>query len=140
MLGRSEEYDTPRIYALDERMKNAVQTTKKLKVPARFNAVEFFANYFGIIVGNDCKPSTVELRVVADQVKYFESLPLHDSQTKVQSASNDEYTVFQYHLVPTFDFRQEILRHGPDVEVLSPEWFRDEVKADIAQMYKNYGL
>jgi len=26
------------------------------------------------------------------------------------------------------------------MEVLEPEGFRDEIKADIAQMYKNYGL
>ena len=36
-------------------------------------------------------------------------------------------------------FQQEILSHGPDMEVLEPEDFREEVKKDIAQMYKNYG-
>jgi len=34
----------------------------------------------------------------------------------------------------------ELLSHGPDVEVLEPKDLRDEIKADIAQMYKNYGL
>ena len=40
----------------------------------------------------------------------------------------------------TYDFRQEILSHGPDMEVLEPEDFREEIKKDVAQMYKNYGL
>ena len=136
MLGKSEDYDMPRIYALDERMKNAVQTKKKLKVPAKFNAEEFFSGYFGIIVGDNCKPSTVEIKVDEDQVKYFESLPLHHSQTPV--VTTEDYTIYQYHLVPTFDFRQEVLRHGPSVEVLTPEWFRDEVAEDVRNMMKRY--
>lgn len=138
MLGRSEDYDSPRIYSLDDRMINAVQSKKKLKVPARFNAQEFFSNYFGIIVGSDARPTTVEIKVSADQVKYIKTLPLHASQTLIEETP--EYSIYQFHLVPTFDFKQEILSHGPDYEVLSPEWYRDEIKEDIAQMYKNYGL
>ena len=41
---------------------------------------------------------------------------------------------------PTYDFRHEILSHGPDVEVLEPEDFRNEVKEDIARMAENYCL
>lgn len=72
----------------------------------------------------------------ADQVKYIESLPLHHSQTVVEQT--EDYTVFQYHLVPTFDFKQEILSRGPSVKVLSPEWFADEVAADVKEMMKLY--
>lgn len=138
MLGRSDEYDHPRIYALDERMTNVKELKKKAVVPKRFDAQEFFRNYFGIIVGNDCKPSTIEIKVANDQVKYIESLPLHHSQERIQETP--DYNVYQFHLVPTFDFKQEILSHGPDYEVLCPDWFRDEIKEDIAQMFKNYGL
>lgn len=80
----------------------------------------------------------IKIKVVTDQVKYIESLPLHDSQVLVERTP--EYSIFKYLLVPTYDFRQEILSHGPDMEVLEPEDFRDEIKADIQQMYKNYGL
>ena len=137
MLGKSEEYDNPRIYALDERMKNVTPLNRNLKVPSRFNAEEFFSNYFGVIVDGR-KPSTVKLKVAADQVRYFESLPVHKSQRVIESTP--EYSVFQYQIVPTFDFRQEILSHGPAVEVLAPEELRDEIAADVAQMHKIYGL
>ena len=137
MLARSESYDSLRIYALDERMLSVTPLKKALKIPAKFNAEEYFSRYFGVIIDNR-KPVPVELRVVADQVKYFESLPLHHTQELVES--NQEFSVFRYLLVPTFDFRQEILSHGPDVEVLEPEELRDEIKADIARMYRNYGL
>jgi hypothetical protein len=137
MLARSESYDSLRIYALDERMLNVTSLKKALKIPSKFNAEDYFSRYFGVIIDNR-KPVPVELRVVADQVKYFESLPLHHTQELVES--NQKFSVFRYLLVPTFDFRQEILSHGPDVEVLEPEELRDEIKADIAQMYRNYGL
>lgn len=140
MLAKSEGKDEPRIYALDERMINVVQTDQDYKLPAKFNAEKFFAEYFGIIVGTDWEPQEVKIRVVNNQVKYFDTLPLHDSQKKVPEESNDQYTVYRYHLAPTFDFKQELLSHGPDVTVLSPADFRDEVIEDVRSMAANYGL
>ena len=137
MLGRSEDFKSPFVYALDERTKDIHPLKKSLKVPARFNAEEYFSNYFGIIT-DDQKPLTIKIKVEASQVRYFESLPLHESQRLTESCP--EYSIFEYRLVPTYDFKQELLSQGPYVEVLSPEDFRDEMKADIAQMYKNYGL
>ena len=84
------------------------------------------------------KPVTVELRVDAYQAKYIQTLPLHPSQKVV--SSDESNTVFLYHLVPTFDFKQELLGRGASVEVLSLDWFRDEVAADVAEMAKLYGV
>lgn len=140
MLAMSEGKDEPRIYALDERMINVIQTDLDYKLPKKFNAEKFFADYFGIIVNKDCKRQEIKIRVVNDQVKYFDTLPLHDSQRKVPEESNDQFTVYQYHLAPTFDFRQEILSHGSDVTVLSPAAFREEVMQDVRNMVANYGI
>lgn len=135
MLAKSENYAEPRIYALD-RIHDVKESKTALKLPQKFKAGEFFSDYFGIIVGTNCKPETVEIKIVDKQVKYFESLPLHESQTKVEETP--EYTVFRYRIVPTFDFKQEILSQGPLVEVLSPDWFRKEVANDIARMMEKY--
>jgi predicted DNA-binding transcriptional regulator YafY len=137
-VAKSEGRPEPRIYALDERMIDVVQTKKALKVPARFKADEFFSNYFGIIVGDDYKPQEIKIRVEHDQVKYFESLPLHESQQRVEEESTPEHTVFRHHLAPTYDFKQELLSRGPAVEVLSPESFRQEIIDDITNMAKRY--
>ena len=137
MLGKSEDYSSPWVYALDERMKNVTPLKKALKVPAKFSAEEYFSNYFGVIV-DDRKPSTIDVKVVANQVKYFETLPLHKSQKLVESTP--DYSIFRYHLVPTFDFTQEILSHGSAVEVISPEEFRNEIKREVEKMRENYGL
>lgn len=98
--------------------------------------LEFFSNYFGFIAEKDLKPVTVELRVEAYQAKYVETLPLHLSQKKI--SADEDFAVFQYHLVPTFDFKQELLSRGPSVEVQTPTWFRDEVADDVAEMAKLY--
>lgn len=134
LLARSEAYDEPRIYALD-RILDVNETTRKLKVPKKFNGQEFFSQFFGIIV-DDRQPETVRLKVDAGQVKYYKSLPLHDSQREIES--NEEFSIFEYRLVPTFDFKQEILSKGPSVEVLAPESFRKEVKTDIKAMVERY--
>ena len=135
VLAFNEEYGEPRIYALDERMVDIVPLKKKLRVPARFNAETYFSNFFGIIVWGGA-PVTVDLKVYGDQVRYFESLPLHSSQKAVEI--QPDYTVFRYRVVPTYDFIQEILRQGPDAEVLAPESLREEIRADIEAMSARY--
>ena len=135
ILGRSEGYTSPWIYALDERMINVVPLKMTLKMPAKFDAVDFFSNYFGVTVDSR-KPVVVKLKVVASQVRYFESLPIHHSQQTIERTQ--EYSILQYRLVPTYDFRQELLCHGPAVEVLEPEELREEMKSDIRQMFEIY--
>ena len=137
VLGRSDGYDSPWIYALDERMIDVVPLKKALKKPAKFDAADFFSNYFGVTIDSG-EPVTVKLKVIAGQVRYFESLPLHHSQQIIERTP--EYSILQYRLVPTYDFRQELLSHGPNVEILEPEELRNEIKADIVQMCENYGL
>lgn len=137
VLARSENYDRPRIYSLD-RIHEVRETEAELDLPSGFHAAEFFSDYFGVFIGTDEKPETVEIRVRPDQAKYFESLPLHPTQMVVDTT--DSGTVFRYRLVPTFDFRQELLRHGPSVEVLKPASLRDEIRDDIAAMVMTYGM
>lgn len=135
VLALSEGFDHPRVYALD-RILDLRESEIKLKMKKGFDAASFFHDFFGIYVEEGRKPKRVEIRVEASQAKYFESLPLHDSQEIV--SRDGDYSVFRYRLVPTYDFRQEILRQGPTVEVLAPEWFRKEVMDDIAKMASRY--
>ena len=85
VLAFSEDRKEPRIYALDNRMINIVPTKKAIKKPSKFNASEYFSNFFGIIVGREYKPERILLKVDAYQVNYFNSLPLHPSQKLVES-------------------------------------------------------
>lgn len=134
MLAYSERRNEVRMYALD-RIHGIKPMNEALKLPKRFNASEFFSNYFGVFIDAE-DAETVELKVNPDQVKYLETLPLHDSQEKVEQT--DEYAIFRYHLVPTYDFEQEILSRGANVEVTRPEWFREKIREEIEGMAKKY--
>ena len=66
----------------------------------------------------------------------FRTLPLPLLKKEIGS---DEYcTVFEYRLKPTYDFIQELLLHGPDVEVIHPESLRQIMKRRIQEMAELY--
>ena len=125
-----------RVYSLD-RFVDMEELDQTYDIPEEFDAEGFFSNYFGVIVG-DKKAEDVIIRVEPSQAKYFRSAPKHHSQKEIDPI--DGWPAFTYHLAPTYDFKQEMLSHGAFVEVLSPEWFRDEIRGDIADMASKYGL
>ena len=47
-------------------------------------------------------------------------------------------SIFEYRLRPTFDFQQEILWNGEDMEVLEPLWLRKEIAGKIKRMWNKY--
>ena len=134
MLARSENFKQPLIYSLD-RIKDIRPSDLNLKLPRRFNPEMYFDKLFGVIASDD-EPEKVLLKVVADQVGYYESLPLHESQRKI--SSTDEYTIFEYHLAPTYDFEQELLGKGSLAEVLEPQWLREWMADEIEKMKSLY--
>ena len=118
MLGKSEGYDKLRLYALD-RIKALETTERKFKLPKKFDAAKFFEDHYGIIIGDeDFDVEPVALKVDSWQSKYLRTLPLHHTQVEVER--NDEYSIFEYRLCPTFDFRQKLMSMGGSVEVLAP--------------------
>ena len=133
MLGKSEKYSEPRIYALD-RIKALETTERKFKIPKKFDAEKFFGDYYGIIIGDeDFDVEPVALKVDAWQSNYLRTLPLHHTQVEVER--NDEYSIFEYHLCPSFDFRQKLMSMGGSVSVIAPTdlvlMMRDEAQFAI---------
>ncbi len=124
-----------RIYSLD-RFVDMEEMEEHFEIPKGFDAEEYFGNYFGVIIGEE--PEDVKIRVVPDQVKYFRTLPMHGSQR--ETVQEDGSSVFSYHIAPTFDFVQEILSHGADVEVLEPIELRESIADNVAGMASRYGL
>ena len=135
LVARSPYYDKIMIYALD-RVKWLGLTEKNFKYPKDFNAEEFFEDCFGIIADQSIDVETVKIKVSAGQANYLRSLTLH--QTQQETERTDDYSIFTVRLRPTFDFRQEILSQGSDIEVLEPKWFRDEIAEISKHMWNKY--
>lgn len=123
------------IYALD-RIKNISVTDKVFQLPKDFDGELFFADCFGIVAGDGRKAENVLIKVNKIQDSYIRALPLHHSQKEVENTP--DYVVFSYHIRPTFDFRQELLSHGAEVEILEPKWFRDEIAEIISEQHNIY--
>ena len=135
LVARSPYYNKIMIYALD-RVQWLGLTEKSFKYPKNFIPEEFFDDCFGIIADQNVNIETVKFKVSAGQANYLRSLRLHQSQHEIERT--DEYSIFTVRLRPTFDFRQEILSQGSDIEVLEPKWFRDEIAEISKHMWNKY--
>lgn len=123
------------IYSLD-RFTKMERTDKKYIIPENFDIEEHFYSFYGVSCANVAKADFVRLRVDAWQANYFRSLPLHHSQKEIEST--DEYSVFEYFLVPTHELIREILSNGSAVEVLAPQSLREEIIDKVKKMKEKY--
>ena len=135
LVARSPYYDKVMIYALD-RVHWLEVKDKSFKYPKNFIPEKFFDDSFGIIADQRIDVETVKIKVSAGQANYLRSLTLHQTQKEIERT--DEYSIFTVRLRPTFDFRQEILSQGCDIEVLEPKWFRDEMAEIAKNMWNKY--
>ncbi len=127
--------DGPWIYGLD-RIVSLERTERGYSIPKGFSAEDYFRDLYGVCVPKGASAEEVRIRVRKSQIEYFKSLKLHHSQRLV---SEDESSAeFSYRLVPTYDFEQELLSKMGNVEVLAPQWLRDEMKEIIEDMMSNY--
>ena len=136
MLGKSEGYDELRLYALD-RIKALEPTERKFNLPKSFDAEKFFADHYGIIIDDkEFDVCPVALKVNSWQSKYLRTLPLHHTQVEVERT--EEYSIFEYRLCPSFDFRQKILSLGVTTEVLAPATLIAKVRAEGIAEYTHH--
>ncbi len=125
-----------RIYTFSlDRLQRLSRTAERFTMPD-MNEDDFFGNSFGITWSVDDKPTTVKIRVYGEQAEYILSLPLHASQKEIDK--KPDYADFQYFVLITYDFVQELLSHGENIEVLEPVRLREEIKRHAEAMLKFY--
>ena len=103
------------------------------------NTIEDFSTRFDDIVGVSTPdaPGNIEhiqLKFDEDRYPYIVSKPIHQSQTIV---SNEEH-IIQIDVRPNKELKSIIFSFCPHVEVLSPEWLRQEIKDNIEENLKKY--
>lgn len=126
---------SPWVCALD-RILLLEKTEETFTMPKDWDAEEYFDGFIGVLCYNDCNKETVKIKVSTSQANYLRSLKLHESQEEVER--NEDYSIFTYYLRPTYDFMQELLWNGEEVEVLEPQWLRDEIRGRIERMLDLY--
>lgn len=122
LLAVQDVKTAPRVYAFD-RITNLQVTRQNFKLPKGFNAEEFFSKFFGIVCDDNIAAEIIRLKVWSKQRNYFRTLPLHHSQREVEI--QEEWSIFEYDMAPTWDLEMELLQYNDNVEVLAPTSLRD---------------
>ena len=135
MVAQGTYHDEPRIYALD-RIQELNVKDETFELPKDWDANEYFDGSYGIITNPHEEKQIVKIKVSASQANYIRSLKIHESQEEVEC--NEEYSIFTFFLRPELDFQQELLKNGEDVEVIEPQWFRNEIGEKIKRMWDKY--
>ena len=107
------------------------------EMPDDFSAETFFRDCYGVMSDEGGPDAThVRLKASAFQANYIRDLPLHESQKEIER--NNSYSIFELYIRPTYDFYQEVLRMGTQVEVLEPNDMRKELAKMTGIMNKMY--
>lgn len=123
------------VFAL-ERMEDIKLTENKMKPSKDITIDEYFNGSFGVNHSDNQKPVRMLLKIYKSQVEYVRALPIHESQVEVDTT--DEYSIFEYHIVPCYNLYQQLLWHREKIEVLEPIEAREEIQSIIRSMVDNY--
>lgn len=126
--------DVYRVYALD-RISDIQDTGMTFKMKKNFDVNQYFEGCCGVIASDE-PIQRIVLLAYGGFADYLRTLPLHESQREIEG--DDESTLFEYHLKPTFDFYQLVLAQGDQVEVLEPESVRNEMRNFAKNMLDYY--
>ena len=125
------------IFAL-ERMDNIRLTEKKMLPSNDVTADEYWEGSFGVNHSDNQVPEQIVIKAYGAQAEYIRALPIHESQKELERT--DEYTIFEYHIVPCFNLFQQLLWHREKLEIIEPKEMREEIKKiaqNIISLYKD---
>lgn len=98
------------------------------------NFKTFFDDVIGVTVPENTEVEHIVLKFEKDRFPYIVSKPIHQSQKII---SEDE-CILQIDVRPNNELTSRIFSFLPDVEVLEPAWYRDEIKEKIIFNIQKY--
>lgn len=133
MVGRHVADNRIKTYALD-RMQSVTHEPDTFNVPETFDAESYFHYSFGIVVTQNA-PKRVAIRTDHRNANYLRGLPLHHSQ---QEVVHDGFSIFYYNMRITDDLVNELLSHGPRIQVLEPPELRMMIAENLRNALRAY--
>lgn len=135
LIARADENDFLTVFALD-RIKEIRDAKDSFKFDDSFNVKTYFDEVIGVNVDDEYDVEDVKIKVFGNARYFIENLPMHKSQKIIDR--NKDYTEFQLRLRPEPHFQQTLFKYGQDIEVLSPEWLRNEMVWRAEEMLRRY--
>lgn len=124
MLARNTEHKNLRLYSLD-RIETVEISNTRFVLPNDFNAKDYFAEFFGIVLDESVPLQTIILRADKYHQNYMRTLPLHPTQREIFAC--DDYADFELKLRPTYDFYMKLMSFGNMIKVLEPKNLQEEI-------------
>lgn len=124
MLARNTEHKNLRLYSLD-RIEAVEISNTRFVLPDDFNAKDYFAEFFGIVLDESMPLQTIILREDKYHQNYMRTLPLHPTQREIFAC--DDYADFELKLRPTYDFYMKLMSFGNMIKVLEPKTLQEEI-------------
>ena len=124
MLARNTEHKNLRLYSLD-RIEAVEISNTRFVLPNDFNAKDYFAEFFGIVLDESVPLQTIILRADKYHQNYMRTLPLHPTQREIFAC--DDYADFELKLRPTYDFYMKLMSFGNMIKVLEPKTLQEEI-------------
>lgn len=136
-IGLNEQENNFWTLALDRLL--SFHAGSKAYIAPRQDMREYFEDFIGVSLAWEPERRRLEkviLRFTPERWKYIETKPLHPSQKKPKHTDKGVEVV--YTLIPNRELKYEIMRLGPDVEVLEPEALRKEVAESLQKAASLY--
>lgn len=115
-----------------------IEDIKPSKIKYMENDLAEFEDYFDDIVGVTQRPGQEEckVRLKFDQARfpYVLTKPLHGSM-KIKDKENG---IVELSLKPNKELESLIFSFGNQVEVLEPQWLREQMAEKVAELHKKY--
>lgn len=124
------------VYSFD-RIQALALTDVRFEIRPDFDAQAYFAECFGVVVGDGTPVEHIRLRAYGKQRHYLRDLPLHPSQRAV--GQGEDWTDYAYRLRPTADFCAHLLGLGAQVRVMEPVSLADRLCGMMTDALKMYG-
>ena len=135
LLANKIQEATVKTYSLD-RIQSVKETSRRFSVGKDFDAKDYFRYDYGVFHGKPEEVQDILVRTYKGLGDYYRTLPLHASQKEV--ASTGTYVDFSYRLCPTYDFMQELMSQGENLEVLSPQSLREKIMQKLSEALSRY--
>lgn len=93
----------------------------------------FFKDVVGVTV-KDYEPTEITFKASEARYPYIESKQIHNTQELKDAAQR----IFTIKVIPNRELDSLILSYGADLEVISPEWYRNHIKKKILEANEVY--
>lgn len=136
-IGHSSWFDDVHTFKL-ERIGEAQLTEETFEIPGDFDGAELLGSAWGVMFGDEAEE--VMLRFSSEVTRRVKESVWHPSQ-KLEER-DDSGCILRVWVAHPLEMKPFIRGWGPDCEVLSPEWLRQEIGEDMqraAEVYDQRG-